>query len=223
MAEMYDGGYAQPGLTTELPDAAKLAQLLETEFRNSEKDFRHHISIFRALQLGNGSRLLDYGANWGYASWQFARAGFDVSSFEISKPRAAFGSKLGLTIHTDIASVGAGFDAVYSSHVLEHTSNPAAVLREQLTLVKPNGLVIAHTPSGSAAFQESDQRGFHLIWGKVHPVLLTETFVRKLAKKQSFLITSDDRPESIATWDRASQKVEPVNTSNLFFVVRSAS
>jgi 2-polyprenyl-3-methyl-5-hydroxy-6-metoxy-1,4-benzoquinol methylase len=221
MADMYQDGYEQPGLTTEVPDDAKLAHLVETEFRNTDKDFRHHISIFRALGLADGARLLDYGANWGYASWQFGRAGFDVSSYEISKPRAGFGSKLGLKIHTDISNVGTGFDAVYSSHVLEHTSDPATELRTQLSLVRPGGLVIGHTPNGSTAFQAKDPKAFHLIWGKVHPVLLTEPFVLTLAEGRPCLVTSDDRPHVVATWDRVSEKVDAVDGWEQFFVIRS--
>jgi 2-polyprenyl-3-methyl-5-hydroxy-6-metoxy-1,4-benzoquinol methylase len=221
MADMYDDGYAQPGLTTELPDDANLARLLETEFRNTEKHFGYHISIFRALGLADGARLLDYGANWGYASWQFSRAGFDVSSYEISQPRAGFGSKLGLKIHTDLSNVGTGFDAVYSCHVLEHTPDPAAALRAQLSLVKPGGLVIGHTPNGSVAFQAKNSKGFHLVWGKVHPVLLTEPFVLKLAEGRPCLVTSDDRPDIVATWDRIGQKVEVADGPGLFFVIRS--
>src|SRR5689334_1315055 len=82
MAKMYDGGYNEPGLTTELPTDRELSALLASEFRNSEKDFSYHTSILKALGLGRGSRLLDYRANWGYASWQFSRAGFNVTSYE---------------------------------------------------------------------------------------------------------------------------------------------
>ena len=86
----------------------------------------------KGFGLSKGQKLLKYRANWGYASWQFSRAGFNVTSFEISHSMAAFGANLYVEIHTDIAAVGSGFDAVYSSHVLEHTPNPMVVLLEQL-------------------------------------------------------------------------------------------
>ena len=90
--------------------------MLETGFKGSDKDFTYHLSILRALKVPANGRILDFGANRGYGSWQFARAGFDVESFEISKPRARFGKKLGLTIHTDINEVGQGSRTVYSCH-----------------------------------------------------------------------------------------------------------
>lgn len=221
MASMYNDGYVEPGLTTELPDDKTLSKLVDQGFRGTEKDFSKVVSIFRSLGLKDGARLLDFGANWGYASLQFAAAGYDVISYEISKPRAAFGSKLGLKIHTDMSSVGTGFDAVYSSHVLEHTPDPAESLRRQLSLVNPGGFVIFHTPNGSAIFRERNQRAFHLLWGRVHPVLLTERFVQKCAGESGYLVTTNDDPEFVSTWDQVSQKVDIVDGSNLFGVIRS--
>ena len=187
MSDFYDVGYSEPGLTTELPDDKQLSELLETGFKGSEKDFTYSSSILSALKVPVNGRILDFGANWGYASWQFARAGFDVKSFEISKPRAAFGTKLGLTIHTDINEVGQGFDAVYSCHVLEHTPNPREVLLKQLSLVKPGGLVAAHTPNGSKGFQLKNYADFHRMWGQSHPVLLSDGFVQSVAGSLRFL------------------------------------
>ena len=217
--DLYDHGYEEPGLTTQLPSDDALEQLVTTGFKGSPKDFSYHASILSALGLAAGGRLLDYGANWGYASWQFARHGFDVTSFEISRPRAAYGRKLGLAIETEIARVGTGFDMVYSCHVLEHTPNPRTVLLEQLDLVKPGGLVVAHTPNGSALHRQSSP-GFNLTWGYVHPVLLTDDFVRHVAGARPYLVGSDDRPENVKTWDRATQLSQPADDSGLFLVIR---
>ena len=220
MSTFYDAGYAEPGLTTELPDDATLSRLLATGFKDSGKDFTYHASILTALGLQPKARILDFGANWGYASWQFARAGFDVTSFEISKPRAAYGAKLGLTIHTDLDAVGDGFDAVYSSHVLEHTPNPREALAQQLAVVKPGGLVVAHTPNGSAGFRQANPVGFNKMWGLVHPVLLTDGFVAGVAGASPLLVGSDDRPEFVAAWDGRSQVRQPADGAGLFFVIR---
>jgi SAM-dependent methyltransferase len=221
MSEFYDVEYSQPGLTTGLPDDDLLNELLATGFKGSEKDFTYHSSILRALKVPANGRILDFGANWGYASWQFARAGFNVTSFDISKPRAAFGKKLGLTIHTDINEVGQGFDAVYSSHVLEHTPNPREVLLKQLSLVKPGGFVAGHTPNGSKSFRLKHYSAFHRIWGRVHPVLLSDAFVRRVAGSLPYIVTCDDRPEKLARWDGISQVKEPADEAGLFFAFRS--
>ena len=75
ISDFYVIEYSQPGLTTELPDDRQLSELLATEFKGSEKDFTYHSSILRVLKVPVNGRILAFGANWGYASWQFARAG----------------------------------------------------------------------------------------------------------------------------------------------------
>ncbi len=220
-SDFYNVGYREPGLTTELPDEKELGTLLETGFKSSEKDFSYHSSILKALNVPENGTILDFGASWGYASWQFARAGFDVKSFEIAKPRAAYGTKLGLTINTDIDEVGQAFDVVYSCHVLEHIPNPRDALFKQLSLVKPGGLVAAHTPNGSKDFQLNDYRRFHRMWGRVHPVLLSDCFVQHVAGSLAYICTSDDRPENLETWDRISQVKQPTDAAGLFFAIRT--
>jgi SAM-dependent methyltransferase len=220
MSDFYDVGYSEP-LATELPDDKRLGELLETGFKGSERDFTHHSSILSALKVPSNGRILDFGANWGYASWQFARAGFDVTSFEISKPRAAFGKKLGLTIHTDINEVGQGFDAVYSCHVLEHTPNPREVLLKQLSLVKPGGLLAAHTPNGSKGFRSQNYTAFHRMWGQAHPVLVSDGFVQHFAGSHPYIVTSDDRPENLANWDGVSQVKQSTDEAGFFFAIRA--
>lgn len=58
MAEFYQSGYDEPGLTTELPNERALAHLLATGFAGSAKDFSYHAEILRALGLGQGARVL---------------------------------------------------------------------------------------------------------------------------------------------------------------------
>jgi SAM-dependent methyltransferase len=217
MADFYDVGYSEPQ-AIDLPDDKTLNEMLETGFKGSDKDFTYHSSILSALKVPANGRILDFGANWGYASWQFSRAGFDVESFEISKPRAAFGKKLGLKIHTDINEVAQAFDAVYSCHVLEHTPNPRDVLLKQLSLVKPGGLVAAHTPNGSKDFRVNNT-GFHRMWGQAHPVLLSDCFVQSVAGSLPYIVTSDDRPEKLVDWDGVSQVKQPTDGAGLFFAI----
>jgi SAM-dependent methyltransferase len=220
MEAFYQESYAEPGLTTELPDASTLKQLVETGFKGSPKDFSYHLKVLQAMGLKPGARLLDYGANWGYMSWQFKKAGVDVTAFEISKPRAAFGRELGVTIHTSLDEVVEGFDMVYSCHVLEHVPDPAETLKQQLALVRPGGLVVAHTPNGSQTHRERHAALFHRTWGMVHPVLLTDRFVAHVAGDHPFLITSDDTPEAVSTWDQQSQQLRDTSGTGFFFAIR---
>jgi 2-polyprenyl-3-methyl-5-hydroxy-6-metoxy-1,4-benzoquinol methylase len=174
MATFYQQGYAEKGMTTELPDEQELARLMAANFAGSGKDFSFQIEILKTLGILPGMKLLDFGANWGYLSFQLKQAGYQVESFEISQPRARFGKRLGVEIHTEIESLSSDYDCVYSSHVLEHVPNPAETLTQQFAMIKPGGLVVAHTPNGSAEWRKKSKGSFQKVWGLVHPVLLYE-------------------------------------------------
>lgn len=223
MQAFYDDGYAEPGLTTELPDDATLARLLASGFIDSRKDFRWLIGRLKALGLKPGSRVLDYGANWGYCTWQLRQAGFDAVGYELSRPRAAFAARLGVRVETSLDRLGDAFDLVVSCHVIEHVPNPRLALEQQLGKVVPGGLVVAFTPNGSAACRDANRAGWQSSWGQVHPVLLTDRFCRYIAADRACLITSESSDERLARWDPTRQEVDRCDQDFLTLVLRRPS
>ena len=217
MREFYQGEYAESGLTTELPEPEELDALVAANFAGSSKDFARVVRALRALGLGAGARVLDFGANWGYGTHQLRRAGFDTEAFELSVSRAAFGCELGVEVHTDLAELPGPFDAIYSSHVLEHVPNPLASLRDMLQRVRPGGFVLAHTPNGSAEHREVAFQTFHLHWGQVHPMLLTKAFVTRNFGAQPCYVGGS---AELGEWDQESVDTRPVRESELFFALR---
>lgn len=216
----YQSDYDEPGLTTELPSPEALAAMKENCFRDSGKDFSYHIEILKALQIQPGMRILDFGANWGYASYQFKQAGFETDSFEISRPRAAFGRHLDLDIWTDINRITGPYDAVYSSHVLEHLANPLDDLVRQLRWVKPGGLVIAHTPNGSGPFRSAHWNSFHKLWGQVHPILITDRFIRNRFGHLPHYVSSVDLPDEVKNWSQTGPQIGDLSGPGLFIVLK---
>jgi SAM-dependent methyltransferase len=219
MAEFYQHAYAEPGFASEMPDEATLRDLLASNFKGSTKDFSGEIAILEALGLRAGQRLLDFGASWGYATYQFRQAGFAAEGFELSKPRAEFGRRLGLDISVVAPNPGEQFDLVYSSHVLEHVPNPLQTLKMMLSWTKPGGLVVAQTPNGSRDFRVARPGPFHRLWGRVHPFLLTAGFVERNFGHHPCYVSSEARATSIALWDRRSRQVADTGGSNLFFAI----
>jgi hypothetical protein len=217
----YQHDYAEPGLTTELPSQAELRRLKIGGFKDSGKDFSLVISLLQAVGIQHGDRVLDWGANWGYGTWQLRRAGFQAEGFEISKPRAQFATELGIVLATSPGEVHGPFDAVYSSHVLEHVDNPLAVIRYQLSITKPSGFVIAHTPNGSADRRRNDPVSFHSNWGQVHPFLLTDEFVTNNFRMFPLFVSSLDDPDVVRKWDRESQFLGSMFGAGLFFIIRN--
>src|SRR4030095_3515849 len=49
-AAFYQRAYVEAGLTTDLPDAAQLARLLDSNFAGTEKDFSTWIAILKLLR-----------------------------------------------------------------------------------------------------------------------------------------------------------------------------
>ncbi len=93
--KFYQKKYHQTdGITTDLPDENQLNNWIKTDFKDSNKSALLHIEIIKAL-LGDvrQKRILDYGASWGYTSWQFKTHGLLPFCYEISKHRAEFGKK----------------------------------------------------------------------------------------------------------------------------------
>lgn len=223
MAEFYQQAYDEPGFASEMPDEALLQHLLKTNFKGSAKDFSGQVVILEALGLQHGQRLMDFGASWGYATHQFRQAGFAAEGFELSKPRAAFGRRLGLEIAVQPPDNGPPFDMVYSCHVLEHVPNPLQTLKQMLAWTRPGGMVVAQTPNGSQDFRAARPEEFHRLWGRVHPFLLTAAFVEHNFGHQPCYVSSDDRPARVQAWDRRSRQVADTGGSNLFFAIVKAA
>jgi SAM-dependent methyltransferase len=153
------------------------------------------------LGLGAGAHVLDYGASWGYTTWQLQQAGYHAEGYEVSKPRADFARRLGVRVCWDVAQLRDPFDAIYSGHVLEHVPNPQHVLAQMVKLTKPGGFVVAFTPNGSPEAQLRDPKRYRHMWGLVHPVLLTAQFASSLEPifDELFVSSHDNFGASVPT------------------------
>jgi SAM-dependent methyltransferase len=177
-ADFYNSDYTQ-GFTTNLPTQAELASLKAGRWPR-EKDFSYYIGVLRELGLADGAKLFDFGCSWGYGSFQFRQAGFEVLSYEISRPRAAFGAEhLGVRIVDDFElwarSHPNALDAFFSAHVLEHVPSPSRIIELALSALKPGGVFVAFFPNGSAQARQAVS-DWSKLWGEVHPNFLDDEF-----------------------------------------------
>jgi len=204
-AEFYQEEYSQ-GITTEVPSDAALKTLLESEFRDTEKDYSTYIEVLRALGVAPESRVFDFGCSWGYGSWQMQRAGFQVTSFEISKPRCTFArEKLGVDARVNIPEENGVFDVVFSSHVLEHVPAVSEAVLMARRLLRPGGLFVAFTPNGSYEFRAKEPEAWLKLWGFVHPNFLDAEFYRKAFAQDSWLLASSQYDlAAIRAWSSSS-------------------
>ncbi len=205
----YQRAYAQ-GFTTAMPAPAELEALTASGFRGTEKDYSTNVAVLQALGCGAGARVFDYGCSWGYGSWQLMRAGYSVSAFEISVPRADYArSRLGIDVHATLDAVRGPFDVFFSSHVLEHLPSVAEAIRLAKRLVRPGGWFVAHTPNGSEAYRVVNPRGWMGSWGLVHPNLLDDRFYLRAFGDVPLLIASSPYDFLAIARSSAQNSAEP--------------
>ena len=169
--------------TTDLPDEATLKRLTETGFKGAGiNDISERIRVLS--QLRDTGKTLDFGCSWGYGTWQLQAAGYDVTGFEISRPRAGYGrDKLGLGIIDDPAELDArpdgSFDIIFTSHVLEHLpdlKDPFATFRR---LLKKDGLLIAFVPNGGGRSAQALGIGWAPLIDQDHVLALDAEFMAR--------------------------------------------
>ncbi len=183
--ERYQTTYDQVEVTT-LPTEKELARFLADGFPGN-LNFEPRVRALAALV--RSGRVLDFGASWGYGVHQLKRAGFEATGFEISRPRARFGrQKLHVSIIDDPATLqglpGNSFDAIFSSHVIEHLPDLGAAFDLFSRLLIPGGLLFAMIPNftGSAA-----RAGLFWNWiGQDHPIAPTHEFLGRALLDHGF-------------------------------------
>lgn len=188
----YQEEYTQ-GYTTDCPSDEELAKLIESKFVGAERDYSRYLRFFEFLKISKDKRILDFGCSWGYGLYQMVQNGYYAEGFEVSVPRAKYGKdKLGVNIHSSGDQLSGSYDVIFSSHVLEHLPDFMLINHLYQHQLKPGGCFVAITPNGSTDFMRRDYNAFHQIWGKVHPVLLTDHFLNKNFKNDLYYLDSWD-------------------------------
>lgn len=183
--EFYQDEYEQ-GFTTDCPSPHELKKMKDSSFAGTPKDYAGYIDVLRSIPLPRGSTILDFGCSWGYGSWQIARAGYKVYSFEVSRPRARYAAEmLGCKLCSP-ENLPEKVDCLFSSHVIEHLTNPRQVWEVARNVVKPGGIVVHFLPNGDPSRERVDMN-YHKHWGQVHPLLISPRSLRLMAETYGFV------------------------------------
>jgi len=102
-----------------------------------------------------GMAVLDVGCGDGFALQILEQTGWRVEGQEVDPKAVAAATARGLRVRQgrleDCHFAENSFDAVTSSHVLEHVHEPEAMLRTMHRLLKPGGTLVAVTPNARSA------------------------------------------------------------------------
>ncbi len=200
--DFYQKKYSE-GFTTNLPSDFELERLKSICFKGTDRDYSKYIEILTALGCKKGDRLFEFGCSWGYGSWQFKNNGFEVQSFEISKPRAQYAKVMcGIDVVDSMMEVEEQFDIFFLSHVLEHVPSVSKVIEQGFSILRPGGLFVAFVPNGCSEYRSKNPTHWRKLWGKVHPQFLDQVFFLKYFERCSniLLCSSPYNLEYIKSW-----------------------
>jgi 2-polyprenyl-3-methyl-5-hydroxy-6-metoxy-1,4-benzoquinol methylase len=110
---------------------------------------RHLLPLEKIMPPGDGRRLLDVGCHIGVFVQIAGRHGWDAWGVEPSQWAAAQARQAGLNVLEGTMETagfeGDFFDVVTMWDVIEHLENPSTEVRQAFRLLKPGGLLVAHT------------------------------------------------------------------------------
>jgi len=219
----YQDDYSQ-GFTTEVPSADELEVLKQKQFKGTDRDYTQALRILSALGCQPGARLLDYGCSWGYGSWQFAQAGYEVVGLEISLPRCEYArKKLGVDAYAEPKKLKGPFDIFFASHVLEHVRSPLEVLEFGTSIVRPEGWIVIFVPNGSRHFRAKKEKDWDHLWGMVHPNFLDEVFFQHIFADSLLMCSGNYDVKLIEKWANTPEAVQitSLEGSELLVVART--
>jgi SAM-dependent methyltransferase len=194
---------------------------------------RHWLDL---LQVSGGrGRLLDVGCGDGSRLARLRREGWDVQGLDVDPVSARVArERYGLDVHLGPLETAPyeqdSFDAIISSHVIEHVHEPLVVLQQAHRLLKPGGQLVAVTPNvaslGHARYLEhwlglDPPRHLHLfspasLGALARAAGFAQVDVRTTpARAQSMarmsLRIADHRARRLLTWtDRLARELEAV-------------
>jgi SAM-dependent methyltransferase len=146
---------------------SEFSRIADRSAENFEREYAMAHGVFaavirarneRARVLGRPARgngadglaVADVGCGYGGMVRYFNERGWSAAGSDYDVGAVAFGRSLGLDLISGSAEeldVKAPFDAVLLSHVLEHVTDPRAMLRSVKRLLKPDGLLYIELPS----------------------------------------------------------------------------
>jgi SAM-dependent methyltransferase len=142
--------------------------------------------------LPAGSKVLDFGCSTGRLLEQ-ANPRLGKWGYEVNKSAACEAAAKGIQMvgdWKDLKSFQQTFDAVLLMDVFEHLSNPTALLKEMVELVKPGGMLVVSTGNADCRACRTDIPNFWYFRSIQHLCMITKQYAETFALRAGLRITS---------------------------------
>ncbi len=126
----------------------------------------------------NQRRVIDVGCGPGYLLVDLRDRGFDCLGVDfnplvVDVAKQCFGLNVQVRTIENLGEMDPGFDLVLLSHVLEHVTDPLALLASIRRIMKPNGIVVIEVPDPEYCRTRAAFYRGSLAWGDYPPHHLT--------------------------------------------------
>lgn len=156
----------------------------------------------RYIRPRRGAALLDVGCGDGRSLDWLGRMGWRAKGCEVDESAVKSARLRGFDVVQGTASdfPDESFDAVTSSHVLEHVHDPKGFLQQCRRIVRPGGQVVAVTPNTRSPLLERFGRHWVQLDAPRHLILFNEDNLSELAKAAGFSKIEIRRTARGAQW-----------------------
>ncbi len=130
------------------------------------------------------ANVLDFGCATGVMLDEFKKRGSDVTGIELSKWSCKYArEKFGLTVYNenifDLDLPESSFDIITTSHVIEHVTDPVAVIKRLGQLLKPGGLMFIAVPNVDSLGRSIFGKHWHYYLPDEHLYLFNERSINR--------------------------------------------
>ena len=146
------------------------------------------------IQVRAGAKLLEIGCGSGWQLEFLRQLGWTVEGLDLDATAVKVASARGLRVH--LGSLNEqnfpenSFDAVVSSHVIEHVHDPVGLLKECRRILRPDGKLVIITPNVASWGHTWFRSNWLALDPPRHLHLFNATSLRRAAKDAGLTVSS---------------------------------
>jgi len=170
-----------------------------------KKEFSLRDTIFNSdlicSLVKKGSEILDFGCGYGFFLQEMKRRGYKVSGVDLSLIRlAAVKQKISDVRVSNRVEYFSGkkFDCITAFHVLEHVTDPIALLKLLGTYLKPKGVMVIEVPNLDDNMLGISREYKDFYWKKEHISYFNEKTLKLCVKRAGIRVI---KKGFIQRWD----------------------